>query len=95
MATILFDPVGDSPPPEQRGRKDKKPLDSLQGKTIGYLHIQHESSVEFFGNFQNSVEDLYEPFRKIEIKTNGAKFQTSDLEELIQEADFALVGVCS
>jgi len=95
MDTILFDPVGEPPPPEERGRKDKRPLDTLQGKTIGYLHIQHESSVEFFGNFQNSVEDLYEPSRKIEVITNGGKFQIEDLEEIIQEADFAVVGVCS
>ncbi len=76
-------------------RAKEKVLDTLKGKAVGYVFNQHISSLVFWRYLEQSVESALEPSRVLGVyKPNTwAPAPKDDIERVIQETDYALVGV--
>ncbi len=92
MDILLFDPVGDIDLPE---RAEEKVLDTLKGKVVGYIFNQHNSSLVFWKHLEENVESALEPPNALRVyKPNTwAPAPKESIERIIQETDYALVGV--
>jgi hypothetical protein len=92
MSLLLFDPVGDIEVP---ARAEMKVLDTLKGKAVGYVFNQHISSLVFWKYLEENVESALEPSRVVGVyKPNTwAPAPKDEIERVIQETDYALVGV--
>ncbi len=88
----LFDPAGDIALPE---RAEEIVLDTLKGKAVGYVFNQHISSNVFWKHLEENVESALEPSSTLKVyKPNTwAPAPKDKIEQVIQETDFALVGV--
>ena len=92
MSIVLFDPVGDI---EVSERVDEKVLDTLKGKAVGYVFNQHGPSLIFWKYLEQNVESALEPSSVLRVyKPNKAAPATKgEIEQVIRETDYALVGV--
>lgn len=92
MSILLFDPVGDTETPQ---RAQEKALDTLKGKAIGYVFNQHVSSLVFWKHLEQNVESTLEPSSVVGVyKPNTwAPAPKTEIERILRETDFALVGV--
>ena len=92
MSIVLFDPVGDI---EVSERAEEKILDTLKGKAVGYVFNQHVSSLVFWKHLEQNMESAVEPSSVLRVyKANTwAPAPKGEIERVIQETDYALVGV--
>jgi hypothetical protein len=92
MDILLFDPVADIDLPE---RAEEKVLDTLKGKVVGYIFNQHNSSLVFWKRLEENVESALEPSSTLKVyKPNTwAPAPKDKIDRVIQETDYALVGV--
>ena len=92
MGILLFDPVGDIEVPE---RVEEKILDTLKGKAVGYVFNQHASSLVFWKYLEQNVENALDPSNVLRVyKPNTwAPAPKEEIERVIRETDYALVGV--
>ena len=92
MSIILVNPVGDV---ELQVVASVPVLDSLKGKTIGYVFIQHVSVLVFWKHLERVVEERLEPKRVVKVyKSNTwAPAAKSDIEMVAGTTDFTIVGV--
>ena len=92
MGIQLFDPVG-IPEAVQRPRKDRLP--SLAGLKVGYIFNQHTSAQTFWGALEKAITATFEPASVHRIyKTNTwAPAPGAEVDQLIAQSDYALVGV--
>ncbi|MEE8442568.1 MAG: hypothetical protein V3S37_02360 [Dehalococcoidia bacterium] len=92
MSIVLFDPVGDI---EVAERAQEKALDTLKGKAVGYIFNQHVSSLVFWKYLEQNLGSALEPSKVVGIhKPNTwAPAPGEEVERIIRETDFALVGV--
>ena len=92
MAIIMLDPVGDI---ERVHAREEHPLDGLTGKRIGFIFNQHTSALAFWKAFEQEVESRLAPAAMHRVyKTNTwAQAPKAELEQLVAETDFALIGV--
>ncbi|MBI2862409.1 MAG: hypothetical protein HYX89_06295 [Chloroflexi bacterium] len=92
MGIELFDPVGEVK--VARGETTRA-LDTLRGKVVGYVFNQHLTTVAFWSTLEQSVESKFKPSRTLRVyKPNlSAPAPKQEVERLIRETDYALVGV--
>jgi len=92
MGILLFDPVGDIEVPEN---VEEKNLDTLKGKAVGYVFNQHVSSLIFWKHLEQNVEKTFEPSSVLRVyKSNTwAPAPKAEIERVIRETDYAVVGV--
>ena len=92
MDILLFDPVGDIDLPE---RAVEKVLDTLKGKVVGYIFNQHISSIVFWKHLEESVESALEPSSTVKVykPSHTMPAAQDEIERVVRETDFALVGV--
>ena len=92
MAIVMFEPVGDV---ERLEVREEHPLDGLTGKRIGLVFNQHTSALAFWKAFEKEVEERLTPAAMHRVyKTNTwAQAPKTEIERLVQETDFALIGV--
>ena len=88
----LFDPVGDIELPE---RAEEIALDTLKGKAIGYVFNQHISATVFWKHLEENVENALEPSKVLKVyKPSHTRPAAKDeIERVVRETDYALVGV--
>jgi hypothetical protein len=92
MGIVLFDPVCEvetvQQQPEQR-------LDNLKNRRIGYIFNQHVSALEFWKVLETEIEKKLMPsavHRLYKVNT-WASAPKADVEQLIRQTDYALIGV--
>lgn len=92
MSIELFDPVGvvdTSPAPASRILAD------LRGRRAGFIFNQHVSALAFWKAMEASLEGALSPaaMHRIYKANTWAPAPRAEVERLIAETDFALVGV--
>jgi len=92
MAIVMLDPVGDVERIEQR---TEQALDRLEGKRLGFIFNQHTSALTFWKAFEAEIQTRLAPRAVHRIyKTNTwAQAPKAEIERLVAETDFALIGV--
>ena len=92
MTIVLFDPVGEVERLEQR---QEHTLARLEGKRIGLIFNQHTSALAFWKAFEAEVETKLTPASVHRVyKTNTwAQAPQTDIDRVVKETDFALIGV--
>ena len=92
MDILLFDPVGDIDLPE---RVEEKVLDTLKGKVVGYIFNQHNSSLVFWKHLEENVESALEPSKALKVykPSHTTPAAQDEIERVVRETDYALVGV--
>lgn len=92
MTIELLDPVGEV---EVVHSKEERVLKSLVGKRLGCIFNQHVSALSFWKAMEAEAEAKFKPSRVHRIyKTNTwAPAPAVELEHLLRETDYALVGV--
>ena len=90
---VIYDPVGEEE--TIQARRSKGTLDTLKGKSVGFLFNQHSSSTLFWGHLEQAVEDLYEPTRLTRgYKPNTWAPATSEMfEKVMESSDYTVIGV--
>ena len=73
----------------------EQPLEHVERKRIGYIFNQHTSALAFWKAFETEVEQKLTPVSTHRLyKTNTwAQAPASEIQKLIDETDFALIGV--
>ena len=92
MTIELFDPVGEI---EQVAAKPQRILETLNGKRVGCIFNQHVSALSFWQALEDEIGKTLKPASMTRVyKTNTwAPAPRADALRLIEETDFALVGV--
>ncbi len=92
MSMRLFDPVGDIALPE---RAEEIVLDTLKGKAVGYVFNQHISSNVFWKHLQENVESSLEPSGTVKVykPSHTTPAAQEEIDRVVRESDYALVGV--
>lgn len=92
MSILLVDPVGEVQGIE---RQEQRALKNLHGKRVGYLFNQQMTAAAFWRALEREVARTLEPSAVCRIHKDNtyAPAPKSQVERLIQEADYALVGV--
>ncbi|MDB5812547.1 MAG: hypothetical protein JWN94_4669 [Betaproteobacteria bacterium] len=88
----LFDPVGEI---EEVKVKPQRVLETLNGKRVGCIFNQHVSALSFWEGLEEEIGKTLNPSSvKRVYKTNTwAPAPREDALKLLEESDFALVGV--
>lgn len=92
MGIVLFDPVCEV---EAVQRNAERRLDSLKNRKIGYIFNQHISALDFWSALEREIEMKLMPSAVHRVyKTNTwAPAPRADVEQLIRQTDYALIGV--
>lgn len=92
MTIELFDPVGDI---EQIAAKPQRVLETLNGKRVGLIFNQHVSALSFWQALETEIDSTLKPTSMKRVyKTNTwAPAPRADALKLLEETDYALVGV--
>ena len=92
MSIELFDPVGDA---ETLQRHTERALQTLVGKKIGCVFNQHVSALAFWKALESEIEKTLKPARifRIHKSNTWAPAPRADANRLLQETDYAVVGV--
>jgi hypothetical protein len=92
MTIELFDPVGEV---EVVAQKPQRILETLSGKRVGCIFNQHVSALAFWQALEEEIGRTLNPASMTRVyKTNTwAPAPRADALRLIEETDFALVGV--
>ena len=92
MTIELFDPVGVV---EAVHSKQERALESLMGKRLGCIFNQHVSALTFWKAMEAAIEAKLRPssVHRVYKANTWASAPKADVERLLQETDYALVGV--
>ena len=92
MTIELFDPVGEV---EVVAQQATRTLESLKGKRVGCIFNQHVSALAFWQALEREIGDTLQPASVLRVyKTNTwAPAPRADVQRLLAETDYALVGV--
>jgi ABC-type microcin C transport system duplicated ATPase subunit YejF len=92
MSIQLFDPVFEV---ELVKQQEERRLESLTGKKVGYIFNQHVSALAFWRSLEAQIESKLKPAAVHRLyKTNTwASAPKAEVEELIRQTDYALIGV--
>lgn len=92
MSILLFDPVCEV---EAFERKTEHKLDGLKGRKVGYVFNQHVSALSFWKELEQEIEKNLHPSAVHRLyKTNTwAPAPRAEVEQLMRQTDYALVGV--
>ena len=92
MSILLLDPVCE---PEAIARGVERRLGDLAGKKVGYIFNQHKSALTFWRTLEQEVEKTYgwSDAHRVYKTNTWASAPKAELEELVGNSDYALVGV--
>ena len=92
MTIELFDPVGEV---EAITMKPQRALETLTGKRVGCIFNQHVSAIAFWKAMEDEIGRTLQPESVMRVyKTNTwAPAPRADANKLLEETDYALVGV--
>jgi hypothetical protein len=92
MTVELLDPVGVV---EVVHAKEMRALKSLAGKRLGCIFNQHVSSLSFWKAMEAEVEARFKPssIYRIYKANTWATAPAAEVQRLLRETDYALVGV--
>lgn len=92
MSIQMLDPVADV---ETVVRGKERTLEKLDGKRIGYVFNQHVTALAFWNRLEQEVGKRLKPsdVRSVYKVNTWAPAPRADLDKLVAEVDFALVGV--
>ena len=92
MSIQLFDPVGVV---DIAQAKEERILESLTGKRVGCIFNQHVSALAFWKALEGEIEATLNPsgVHRVYKANTWAPAPKGDVERLLQETDYALVGV--
>ncbi|MBI4198724.1 MAG: hypothetical protein HY533_06410 [Chloroflexi bacterium] len=92
MSILLVSPIGDV---DSSVNTVSSSLETLKGKTVGYVFNQHISVLAFWRQLERIVKERLEPKGVVKVyKSNTwAPAATSDIDRIVSTTDFAVVGV--
>lgn len=92
MSIELFDPVGVVEAVQSR---PERVLENLMGKRVGCIFNQHVSSLAFWEALESEIVATLRPstVHRVYKANTWAPAPKADVERLLQETDYALVGV--
>ena len=92
MDIELFDPVGVV---EAMHSKQLRALPSIAGKRMGCIFNQHVSALSFWKGMETEIEAKFKPsgIHRIYKANTWAPAPRAEVDKLLQETDYALVGV--
>lgn len=92
MNIQLYDPVGEV---EVVQRKPLRALETLKGKRVGYIFNQHVSALAFWKALEREIETRLAPsaVHRVYKANTWASAPKHEVDRLIEESDYALVGV--
>ncbi len=92
MAIEMFDPVGVV---EVVQTKEQRVLENLAGKRVGCIFNQHVSALAFWQGLEAELQATLKPTstQRVYKANTWAPAPKADVERLLQETDYALVGV--
>ena len=92
MSILLFDPVCET---EAVKRQTELTLDGLKGRRVGYVFNQHYSALAFWETLEQEIERELNPsaVHRVYKKNTFAPAPAAELEQLVRQTDYALVGV--
>ena len=92
MSIQLFDPVGVVDQPQA---KEERVLESLAGKRAGCIFNQHVSALAFWRALEGELEATLNPatMHRVYKANTWAPAPKAEVERLIREIDYAIIGV--
>ncbi len=92
MTIELLDPIGVV---ETVRRKEERVLETVAGKRAGFIFNQHVSALTFWKAMETQLETTLKPAHVYRVyKANTwASAPKAEVDRLIQETDYAVVGV--
>ena len=92
MSIFLLDPTGDVATVQRKAGND---LAKLEGKKVGYIFNQHATCVAFWKTLEQEVESKFHPsaVHRIYKENTWAPAPQKDVDRLVEESDYVLVGV--
>ncbi|HYC46672.1 MAG TPA: hypothetical protein VED01_14460 [Burkholderiales bacterium] len=92
MSIQIFSPLGQ---PEVVQRHAPRSLAAIVGAKIGYVFNQHTSALSFWKSLEAAIGEQHRPSAAHRLyKTNTwAPAPKADIDKLISETDYAVVGV--
>lgn len=77
--------------------QEEHALDSLKGKRVGYVFNQHKSGLAFWEALEREIERKFSPASVCRIykENTWAPAPKAEMEQLIKETDYALVGLAA
>lgn len=92
MSILLLDPTGSV---AKIQRQEEHHLESLTGKKVGYIFNQHKSALDFWQALEQAVEKKFKPSaaHRVYKENTWAPAPRADVDRLMQETDYALIGV--
>ncbi len=92
MAVVLVDPTGVMPSSQREGPAK---LQTLKGKRVGFIFNQHAIGKDFWRGLEREVEKNFAPIAidRVYKDNTWAPAAPTDVERLIRETDYVLVGV--
>ena len=92
---VLLDPVAAIKVEDAGLQKPVIPLDSLKGKSIGFLFDGHYSAVDYWDSLQKKVTAQFTPMKVVShVKPNvGAPATKEMIDQVASQVDIAIVGV--
>lgn len=92
MSIQLFDPVGVV---DNAQAKEERVLESLAGKRAGCIFNQHVSALAFWKAMEDELQATLNPatMHRVYKANTWAPAPKADVERLMQETDYAIIGV--
>ena len=92
MTLRLLDPVADV---EEVRQQQERGLSGLEGKKVGYVFNQHVTALAFWKKLEQEVAAIFSPsgVQRVYKVNTWAPAPQSDIDALIGDADYALIGV--
>jgi hypothetical protein len=92
MGIQIFDPVGEL---EVVERRQERAIKELAGLRVGFIFNQHTSAQRFWRTLETEVEASLRPaaVHRVHKDNTWAPAPKDDLERILQETDYALIGV--
>lgn len=92
MSIQIFDPVGEV---EVIQRQEEARLERLTGRRVGFIFNQHTSAQAFWKALEQQVEATQKPVsvQRVHKANTWAPAPKLDIERVLAETDYALIGV--
>lgn len=92
MTIRLLDPTGKVAKVKPQ---EEKVLEVLAGKRVGYVFNQHDSAQDFWKALEHEVGNRFRPsaMHRVYKDNTWAPAASAEVDKLVQEADYVLVGV--
>ena len=94
MTIRVLDPTGSV---AQVKRERQRKLDGLQGKRVGFIFNQHKSGLAFWAALEREIQSKFNPASVYRIykENTWAPAPSAEVDRLVQETDYALVGLAA